>query len=97
VGTISLIVLAVAIYARYPRQLAGAWRWIYVVGAMIALYLNVFVGVVQAFQKMPALQSLAPTQSEPPFQLTQLVTLLLFVGITIVAAIKFRPDSVRTA
>ena len=96
-GTISLIVLAVAIYARYPRQLAGAWRWIYVVGAMIALYLNVFVGVVQAFQKMPALQSLAPTQSEPPFQLTQLVTLLLFVGITIVAAIKFRPDSVRTA
>jgi hypothetical protein len=64
---------------------------------MIALYLNVFVGVVQAFQKMPALQSLAPTQSEPPFQLTQLVTLLLFVGITIVAAIKFRPDSVRTA
>jgi len=97
VGTISLIVLAVAIYARYPRQLAGAWRWIYVVGAMIALYLNVFVGVVQAFQKMSALQSLAPTQSELPFQLTQLVTLLLFVGITIVAAIKFRPDSVRTA
>ena len=97
VGIISLIVLAVAIYARYPRQLAGAWRWIYVVGAMIALYLNVFVGVVQAFQKVPALQSLAPTQSEPPFQLTQLVTLLLFVGITIVAAIKFRPDSVRTA
>jgi hypothetical protein len=95
VGIISLIVLAVAIYARYPRQLAGAWRWIYVVSAMIALYLNVFVGVVQAFQKVPALQSLAPTQSEPPFQLTQLVTLLLFTVITIVAAIKFRSDSAR--
>jgi hypothetical protein len=94
VGIISLIVLAIAIYARYPRQLAGAWRWIYIVSASVALYLNVFVGVVQAFQKVPALQVLAPTQSEPPFQLTQLVTLLLFIVITVIAAIKFRPDSV---
>ena len=95
VGIISLLVLAVAIYARYPRQLAGSWRWIYVVTAMIALYLNVFVGVVQAFQKIPALNAMAPTQTEPPFKLTQLVVLALFAVLTIVAAIRFRPEPVR--
>ncbi len=95
VGIISLIVLAVTIYARYPKRLAGAWRWIYVVGALIALYLNVFVGVVQAFQKIPALNALAPTQTEPPFKLTQLVVLALFIGFTIVGAIRFRPEPVR--
>ena len=95
VGIVSILVLAVAIYALYSRHLAGAWRKIYVIGATIALYLNVFVGIVQSFQKIPALKALAPTQSEPPFQLTQLVTLLLFTVITIVAAIKFRSDSAR--
>jgi len=94
VGIISLIVLAVTIYARYPKRLAGAWRWIYVVGALIALYLNVFVGIVQAFQKIPAFNALAPTQTEPPFQITQLVVLALFVLLTIVAAIRFRPQPV---
>src|SRR5947208_9370598 len=83
VGIISLIVLAVAIFARYPRQLAGAWRWIYVIGAVVALYLNVFVFLVQAFLKVPSLRALAPTQSEPPFQLTQLVVLALFAVLTI--------------
>lgn len=97
VGVISLVVLAVTIYARYFRQLAGACRWIYVIGAMIALYLNVFVGVVQAFQKIPALNVLAPTQNEPPFKLTQLVVLALFVVLTIVAVIRFRPEPVRAA
>jgi hypothetical protein len=87
----SLLVLAVAIFARYPRQLAGAWRWIYVVTAVIALYLNVFVGVVQAFLKVPALHVMAPTQTEPPFKLTQLVVLALFIVLGIVAAIRFRP------
>ncbi|PYL38509.1 MAG: hypothetical protein DMF34_06655 [Verrucomicrobia bacterium] len=81
-GIMSLIVLAVAIFARYPRQLAGAWRWIYVVTAVITLYLNVFVGIVQAFEKIPALKAIAPTQTEPPL-------------ITIVAAIRFRPEPVR--
>ncbi len=95
VGIISLVVLAVAIYARYPRQLAGHWRWIYVVTAVIALYLNVFVGVVQAFLKVPALKTMAPTQSEPPFKLTQLVVLGLFVVLTIVGAIRFRLEPVR--
>jgi hypothetical protein len=89
VGIISLIVLAVAIYARYPRHLAGSWRWIYIVSALIALYLNVFVGVVQAFQKLPALQAFAPAQTEPPFQLAQLVVLALFILLTIVATIRF--------
>jgi hypothetical protein len=90
VGAVSLLVLAVAIFARYPRQLAGAWRWIYVVTAVIALYFNVFVGVVQAFLKAPALHAMAPTQTEPPFKLTQLVVLAIFVLLGIIAAIRFR-------
>ena len=93
VGIISLLVLAVAIFARYPRQLAGHWRWIYVVTAVIALYFNVFVGVVQAFLKVPALHAMAPTQTEQPFKLTQLVVLAIFVLLGIVAAIRFRPTS----
>ena len=97
VGITSLLVLAVAIYARCRRELAGAWRWIYVVSAMIALYLNVFVGVVQAFEKVPVLKALAPTQTEPPFKLTQLVVLALFIVLTVVAAIRFRPEPVRAA
>jgi hypothetical protein len=97
VGIISLIVLAVAIYARYNRALAGGWRKTYVIGAVIALYLNVFVGIVQAFQKVPVLRALAPTQTEPPFKLTQLVVLALFVVLAIVAAIRFRTEPVRAA
>jgi magnesium-transporting ATPase (P-type) len=97
VGVISLVVLAVAIIARYVRRLAGAWRWIYVVTVMIALYLNVFVLIVQLFQKVPALKALAPTQSEPPFAVTQLVVLALFVVLTIMAAIKFRGEQLRRA
>jgi hypothetical protein len=95
VGIISLLALAVAIYARYPRQLAGHWRWIYVVTAVIALYFNVFVAVVQAFEKVPSLKAMAPTQTEPPFKLTQLVVLALFVVLGIVAAIRFRPEPIR--
>ena len=95
VGAISLVVLGLAIFARYCRQLTGPWRWLYVIGAMIALYLNVFVGVVQAFLKIPALHAIAPTQTEPAFANTQLVVLGLFVLLTIVAAIRFRPEPVR--
>ena len=96
-GIISLLVLAVATYARYPRQLAGHWRWIYVVTAVVALYFNVFVGVVQSFEKIPALHALAPTQTEPPFKLTQLVVLALFAVLTIIAAIRFRPEQAPSA
>lgn len=95
-GIISLVVLAVAIYARYPRQLTGHWRWIYVITAVIALYFNVFVGVVQSFEKIAALHALAPTQTEPPFKFTQLVVLAIFVVLTIAAAIRFRMESIRT-
>ena len=88
-GIISLVVLAIAIPARYVSHLAGSWRWIYVVGASMALYLNVFVLIAQLFMKVPALKALAPTQSEPPFLVAQLLVLLIFVGLTILAAKRF--------
>ena len=94
-GIISLAVLAIAIFARYFRQLAGHWRWIYVVTAVAALYFNVFVGVVQSFLKIPALHSLAPTQTEEPFKFTQLVVLALFVLLGSIAAIRFHPERVH--
>jgi hypothetical protein len=89
VGAISLVVLAVAILARYAGHLAGAWRWIYVVGAVVALYLNVFVLVVQAFLKVPALKAMAPTQSEPPFVAAQLVVMALFFVLGTLAVKRF--------
>ena len=92
VGAISLVVLAVALYALYGRRLSGAWRWIYVVTATIALYLNSFVGVVQAFQKLSFLQPLASTQSEPPFQIAQLALLLVFIILGFLAVRKFHPE-----
>jgi hypothetical protein len=85
------VVLAAAIVALYGQGLAGPWRWIYVGGAVLALYLNVFVGVVQAFQKLPFLSPLAPTQSEPPFVVAQLVVLGLFVALGILAVRTFHP------
>src|SRR2546426_10226689 len=87
----------VAILARYVYRLAGPWRWIYVGGAVLALYLNVFVGVVQAFEKVPVLSRLAPTQSEPPFLLTQLIVMAIFVVLGILAAMRFRPAATRPA
>ena len=95
VGALSLAVLAVAILARYARHLAGAGRWMYVLGGVTALYLNVFVLVAQLFQKVPGLNALAPTQSEPPFLLTQLALLALFVVFAIAATIKFGAAPVR--
>jgi hypothetical protein len=90
VGCISLVVLAVAMYALYGRHLSGAWRRIYVITAVIALYLNVFVLVVQSFRRVPALQALAPTQTEWPFLLMQFLVLDMFVTLGAIAAIKFR-------
>jgi hypothetical protein len=97
VGIISLLLLAIAIIARYAFHLRGAWRWIYVVTAMVSLYFNVFVLIVQLFQKVPALKTLAPTQSEPPFQFTQLAVLVLFLVLTILAVIRFRIEPTRTS
>jgi hypothetical protein len=91
VGILSLLVLAIAIFARYGRHLAGSWRWAYAVTAMISLYLNVFVLIVQGFLKVPALNALAPTQTEPPFKVAQGIVLLIFVILTIFAALRFRP------
>lgn len=89
-GSISLVVLAVASYARYARRLAGGWRKTYVIGALLALYLNVFVLIVQSFQKIPALKELTPGQDAPLFRITQTVALVLFVVLGIVAAVRFR-------
>ena len=95
VGAISLVVLVLAIFARYPRHLAGAWRWIYVIGAMIALYLNVFVGVVQAFPKYRRCTRSLPRRPNRHFQHAQLVALALFVLLTIIrrSSVPHRTDS----
>jgi len=92
VGAISLAVLALALIALYGRHLSGGWRWVYVVTATVALYLNSFVGVVQAFRKIPALQALAPTQSEPPFQIAQLAALAIFAVLGFLAVRRFHPE-----
>jgi len=95
-GIISLPFLALTIFARYPKHLAGPWRWIYVIGAVICLYFNLFVLVVQLFEKIPALHAIAPTQTEPPFRITQLVVLAIFVVLAIAATIRFRIEPIRT-
>src|SRR5580700_9685935 len=89
VGVLSLVVLAAVIVALYFFRLAGPWRWIYIVGAVLALYLSVFVAVVQAFQKLPPLAGLAPTQSEPPFLIAQLVVMAIFIVLGVVAVKRF--------
>ena len=91
VGIISLVVLAVALVARYVRNMSGSWRAAYIITASIALYLNVFVLIVQLFRKVPALKALAPTQSEPPFAITQVVVMIIFIVLTIFAVKKFHP------
>jgi hypothetical protein len=92
-GILSLIALGVALAARYPQRMAGSWRTAYVVTAVISQYFNFFVLVTQSFQKLPPLHAVAPTQSEPPFLVTQLVVLALFVFVTIAAVIRFRTES----
>jgi hypothetical protein len=94
IGILSLVLLAAAIVARYVQHLAGAGRWIYVVCSVAALYFNVFVLVVQLFRRVTVLQTLAPTQSEPPFAAAQLVVLVLFVWLGIQAVNRFRPAPV---
>ena len=91
-GILSLIVLAPALAARYCYDLVGPWRRTYLITAMIAQYFNVFVLIVQAFQKIPSLREIAPTQSEPPFAVVQIVTLALFIAYTTLAAVRFRPE-----
>jgi hypothetical protein len=97
IGILSLVVLAVAIYARYSRLLAGGWRRTYVISAVIALYFNVFVLVVQLFEKVPALHALAPKGSEPPFAITQVVVMAIFIGLGVAAVKKFRDQAISIA
>jgi len=91
VGIISLVVLALALAALYLYRLAGAWRWVYAVTATAALYFNCFVAVAQAFQKIAPLQALAPTQSEPPFLIAEIVVLAIFIVLGYLAVKKFHP------
>jgi hypothetical protein len=95
VGAISLAVLALAIVARYRRNLVGGWRKTYVISSVIALYLNVFVLVVQLFEKVPSLHALAPKGSEPPFAITQVVVMVVFIGLGYFAVKGFRDQTVR--
>jgi len=91
VGIVSLVLLAVAVIALYLFRLAGPWRWIYGLAAMISLYLNIFVLIIQGFLKVGALKALAPTQTEPPFLVVQGLTLAFFVVVLIGVARRFRP------
>ncbi|MDP3694349.1 hypothetical protein [Bradyrhizobium sp.] len=92
-GFLSLGLLAVACFALYGKKLLGAWRWIYVLTALISLYLNVFVLVIQSFLKVPALHALAPSvpPAEPPFAIAQGVVLVFFVVAIIGAVRRYRP------
>jgi hypothetical protein len=91
VGGISLAMLAIAILARYLFRMSGKWRAIYVVTAVISLYLNVFVLIVQSFHKVPALHQLAPTDGEPPFAIAQLSVLILFAILGFFSVRRFHP------
>lgn len=91
-GILSLIVLAVAVPARYVKNLAGAWCKTYAITATIALYFNVFVLIAQLFAKVPALHALAPKGNEPPFLISEVVVLALFVVLGVAAAIKFHSE-----
>jgi hypothetical protein len=90
-GILSLIVLAIAIFALYGRRLNGSWRRTYVITAMIALYFNVFVLVAQIFEHVPAFHALAPTQTKGPFKIAQLLLLVVFAVLTGAAARRSRP------
>jgi K+-transporting ATPase A subunit len=93
VGILSLILLAVAVIAYYGFHLGGPWRWVYVVTAMAALYLNCFVAVIQSFAKIPTLHRLAPTQSEPPFLAAQIIVLAFFLTLGFVSVRQFHPQT----
>ena len=95
-GIITVPVLAITICARYSKRLIGPWRWVYVIGAVMTLYFNLFVLVVQLFQKVAALHASAPTKTESPFKLTQIAVLIVSILLAIVAVIRFRPEPART-
>jgi len=83
VGAISLVLLVIAVLARYPLRFSGAGRWLYLITAILAQYFNFAVLIIQSFQKVGVLKELAPTQSEPPFLIAQGAALVLFVVLAI--------------
>jgi hypothetical protein len=89
-GILSLIVLAIALFALYVFHLDGGWRRTYAITALIALYFNIFVLIAQLFAKVPAIHALAPTGTEAPFKIVQLLLLVLFIVLITAAAKKFR-------
>lgn len=93
IGILSLVLLAIACIALYSMKLSGMWRWVYVLTALISLYLNVFVLVIQSFLKIPALHALAPSvpPSEPPFAIVQGIVLVFFAIVIIGALRRYRP------
>jgi hypothetical protein len=91
VGIISLVMLALATFALYAKRLSGVWRPVYAVTAVLSLYLNVFVLLVQSFMKIPPLKALAPTQTEPAFLVAQGTLFAVFLVLTILTAVRFRP------
>lgn len=90
VAIISLVLLAVAVYALYGKDLSGVWRAVYVVTAMLALWFNVFVLIAQSFQKVALLNVYAPTGAEPPFAITQGIVLVFFIGLIILGIKRFK-------
>jgi hypothetical protein len=97
VGALSSVLLVIALFSLYIRHLTQAWRWIYAVSATAALYLNVFVSIAQAFQKIPLLETLASTQAEPPFLIIQAVALGIIIVLGVLAVMRFRPGMPVTA
>jgi len=91
IGVLSLILLAAAVFAFYGFKLRSAWRWLFVITALAALWLNVSVGIIQAFAKIPALHAIAPTMSDPAFVVTELVVLVIFVVLGFLALFRFHP------
>lgn len=96
-GGISLLVIPLALFAYYAKHLAGGWRRTFVIASVVALYFNVFVLIVQLFSKFPLLIATAPTQKEPPFAITHLIVLALFIWLGRAAVKGFRADPGTTA
>ncbi len=96
-GILSLVVLVPVLFALYAKGLAGVWRTVYVIGAVFAFYLNFFVLIVQSFQKIPALHALAPNGSEPPFVIAQVVALVGFIVMGVLAFRRHPAETVAVA
>ncbi len=95
VGVVSLVILAVVLWARYRRAMQGRWAQVFIIGSVVALWLNVFVLVAQLFAKVPALHALAPTQSEPPFGIAQVAVLAVFIALGVRAVQRNRTAVAR--